>query len=730
MQTAQDSVTEVRKGACWFCYQNCGVEVTVRGNSIERLVGDVSHPASKGHLCPRNFAWNEFHSHPDRLNYPQKREGKRGEGKWKKISWNQAMDEIAQKLKELKDKYGPESVATSGGTNRTDDWARRRFFNLFGSPNTMRTHVICGMNGFMLESCIFGWGTSPDLFNTKLVVSWGHNLGISYMPMADKVWDAKERGAKLMTIDPRLTETSSKSDLWLQIRPGTDAALALAWINVIINEDLYDHQFVEKYTVGFDRLKDHVRQYTPKWAADVTSVPEDKVEESARLYATLKPACILWGVAADHLGRASTAFVHARAILRAITGNLDVEGGNTLLGPGKSFLTDSDLELNDRLSPDQRKKQLGSDRFRLNSWVGWELVSEQTRKYWGKEPSSEWTAFAHPPTVFNAIRTGQPYPVKALLVLANNPLLCYPNTKNTYEALTSENLELLTVMDYWLTPTAMLADYILPAASWVERPVLTTNVATNWFIANERPVQPSFERRTDFEFWRELGLRLGQQEYWPWKNLEEANLERIKGLGFDSYEKFVHERRIHADPQQYRRYEKQGFGTPSGKVELYSTMLERLGYPPMPVYEEPPESPRKLPIVARQFPLILINGNFMPFHHSELRQIRLLRDLAPDPLVEMNPDTARRLGIREGEWANIESKRGKIRMKVQYNIGLDPRVVFAQKGWWFPEKTDDNLRGVWDSNVNVLTESDPERCDIATGGWPYRALLCKVNKAT
>jgi anaerobic selenocysteine-containing dehydrogenase len=159
-------------------------------------------------------------------------------------------------------------------------------------------------------------------------------------------------------------------------------------------------------------------------------------------------------------------------------------------------------------------------------------------------------------------------------------------------------------------------------------------------------------------------------------------------------------------------------------------MLEKLGYPPMPVYEEPPESPRKLPIVARQYPLILINGNFMPFHHSELRQITLLRDFAPEPMVEMNPATAGRLGIREGDWANIESRRGKIKMKVQFNVGLDSKVVFAQKGWWFPERTDDNTRGVWESNVNVLTDSDPEKCDPVTGGWPYRALLCKVSKVT
>jgi anaerobic selenocysteine-containing dehydrogenase len=722
----------IRKSACWFCYQNCGLLVEVEGNQPISVEGDPNHPVNEGRRCPRNWAWKEFLYHPERVNYPYKRVGKRGENRWERISWDQALDEIAEKLREIKEKYGAEAVASTGGTNRTDEWPRRRFFNLFGSPNTGRIAPICGLNTYVIESAIYGWVTEPDFSNARTIVEWGHNPGVTYLPEARKVLDAKERGATLIVIDPRFTETASKADLWLQIRPGTDAALALAWINVIVNEGLYDKEFVEKYTYGFEKLKEHVQQYTPSWASKVTWVPEDKIVEAARTFATNKPSVIPWGTSLDHFGLASSPVVQARAILKAITGNLDVPGGNLLNGPCINFITDWELELNEKLPEEQRRKQIGSDRYKLFTWPGYEIISELQVKYWGKAMPSEWVCEAHVPSLWRAIITGKPYPIKALLVVANNPMVCFANTKLVYQALTSPNLELLVVMDYWFTPTALLADYVLPAAFWLERPVITSSFGTSsFFIASHRAIKPLYERRTDFEFWRELGVRLGQGEYWPWKTLEEANSYRISPLGYNDYDEFVEKVRVYAEPVKYRKYVEKGFATPTGKVELYSTILEKLGYDPLPTYREPPESPYSKPVLAKQYPLILTTGTIMPYHHSEGRQLKTLRRLVPDPTVEIHPTTAARIGVKEGDWVYVETRRGRVKVRAKLSKGIDPRVVFLVKGWWFPEDKAEEpyLRGVWKSNANILTEDDPDLCDPLCGGWIYRGLLCRVYKA-
>lgn len=700
---------------------------------IQRIEGDVLHPVNEGARCQRNYAWKEFIDHPQRVNYPLRRKSERSQDpKWERVSWSQALDEIAVRLGEIREKYGAEALASVGGTNRTDDWARRRFFNLYGSPNVSHIAPICGLNSFVVETAIYGWMAESDLLGSKAIVVWGHNPGVSYLPEARRILDARENGAKLVVVDPRFTETASKADIWLQLRPGSDAALALAWINVIIEEGLYDREFVEKYTFGFERLANHIRQYTPEWADEITWIPKGKIAEAARLYASSKPASLTWGVAPDHLGKNSSTTIFARAILRAITGNLDIQGGNSLVGPHPNLITDEELELNDFLPEEERRKQIGSDRFRLMSWPGYALLAEQARRYWGKAMPSEWTCQMHIPSLWRAIISGEPYRIAGLIVLASNPMVSYANTKMVHQALTSSNLELTVVMDYWMTPTSALADYVLPAASWLERPVMTTNLGTtNWFIASERSITPLYQRRTDFEFWRELGVRLGQTEHWPWRTLEEANQYRISNVWKESYDSFVKEVRINAAPHKFKQYVEKGFGTPSGKVELYCTVFEKLGYDPLPVYEEPLESPYSTPIVARAYPFILMTGSFMPYHHSEGHHIKLLRSMAPEPQLQIHPEAASKLGIKENDWVHVETKRGQVRMKATLTIVVDPRTVFVQKGWWFPEDSGGSigLYGVWKSNANVLTDDDPDKCDPMCGSWPYRALLCKVTKA-
>ena len=531
-------------------------------------------------------------------------------------------------------------------------------------------------------------------------------------------------------IDPRRTETTELADLWLQIRPGTDTALLMAMINVVIQEDLYDKEFVEKWCYGFDKLAARAREYPPERVAGITWLPAEKIREAARMFAMNRPGVSISGMGLEHQ-QYGLEGIQAELILAAILGYIDIEGGMYLPGPSKS-ITEREMELSDLLPPEQKNKQLGADRFKQIAWPGNDLFED--KRVWGKKCGRQRTiVLAHAPTMYRAILTGKPYPVKALITQASNPMVTQANVKIVYKAL--KNLELYVVCDYWVTPSAGVADYVLPIASWLERPYLSTGLAyDNWTICGEQAlpaIMPGeYEHWTDYEFCRGLGVRLGQEEYWPWKNLEEVYDYQLKPLGV-TFKDFMAKGGYDFPPNEYRKHEKVGFGTPTGKVELYSTILEKLGYDPLPSYEESFENPVSTPELAKEYPLMLITGGrFMPMYHSEKRQVDSLRSKHPHPLVQIHPETAARLEIGNGDWVWIETKRGRVRMKCKYFDGLDPRVVHAEHGWWFPELPGEEpwLFGVWESNINVVMDDDPDVCTKRGGGWPLKTALCKIYK--
>lgn len=733
---------QIKKTVCMWCHDHCKVAVHVRDGQLIKVEEDREHPRSAVlkptvRACPRARAAAEWFYHPDRLCYPLKRAQERGEGKWQKISWEQALDEIAQKLEEIKGRHGPEAIATSSGTYRTHDEYKGRFLSLLGSPNYIGQGQICwGINN-MVSSAITGMccnGITPRPGVTKCVFLIGTNPRQAERGSWHVILNAKNNGAKLIVADPRYTEPAQWADLWLQLRPGTDCALLMGMINIIINEGLYDKEFVEKWCYGFDKLADRARDYPLERVAEITWVPAEKIREAARMYATSKPA-----MSFNYMGLEQQANVvealHARFILPAITANIDIRGGDIGRPPTAQYMSESEVELDDRLSPEQKRKQLGADRFKLLSWAGYDLIQENVKRVWGRQLSRTHHSFAHAPTVFRAMLTDEPYPVKAMLTVANNPMVTLPNTKLVYRAL--KRLELYVVMDYWLTPSAELADYVLPGASWLERPCISTACDTAGFIAAGEAPMPAvkegeYERRTDYDFWRGLGIRLGQEEHWPWKTLEEAYDYRLAPLGYTLKDFVAKTGGYTSVGGGYQKYEKVGFATPTEKIELYSTILEKLGYDPLPRYQEPPESPISTPELAKEYPLILTTGGrFLPMYHSEHRQIDSLRKQHPEPIVQVNPQKAVELGIQDGDWIWIETPRGRVRQKCQYFKGIDPRVVHAQHGWWFPELPEEEpwLHGVWESNINVVTDDDPEHCNKISGGWPLRALLCKVYKA-
>jgi thiosulfate reductase/polysulfide reductase chain A len=732
---------QVRKTICMWCHDHCRVAVYVKDGQLIKVEEDKEHPRSKllkptVRACPRARSAADWFYHPDRLRYPLKRVGERGEGKWQVILWDQALDEIVERLEKIKRENGAEAIATSSGTYRTHDEYRRRFFNLLGSPNCIGQGHICWGVSNMVSAAISGLclnAVGPYAGLTKCMLLMGTNPRQGERGSWYVILKAKRKGAKLIVVDPRYSEAAQWADIWLQLRPGTDCALYMGMINIIIKERLYDEQFVEQWCHGFDELAERAQEYPPETVAEITWVPADKIREAARMYATSKPATSYNYMGVEQLANVVEA-IHARFVLPAITGNIDVRGGDLGRPPTPQYVSENQIELSDELAPEQRRKQLGADRFRLLSLAGYDLIQENVQRIWQRRMSQTHHAFAHAPTVFRAMLTGEPYPIKALITLASNPMVTMPNTKLVYRALKS--LELYVVVDFWLTPSAELADYVLPSASWLERPCIGTACDTANFVgAGVAPLAPvkegEYERRTDYEFWRGLGIRMGQEEFWPWENLEEAYDYRLAPLDY-SLDQFVVEKDAHASfPIEFKKHETVGFATPTGKFELYSTIFEKLGYDPLPRYCEPPESPAK-PELAKEYPLILITGSrFLPLYHSEHRQIDSLRKQHPEPIAQLNPAKATELDIEDGDWIWIETPRGRVRQRCSYFDGIDPGVIHAQHGWWFPELPGEEpwLHGVWESNINVVTSDDPEYCNRISGGWPLRAMLCKVYKA-
>jgi anaerobic selenocysteine-containing dehydrogenase len=728
---------ELKKVICMQCHNACRLAATVEGELLISVEPDESFPGMKSSYpitkgCPRRRNVIEYFYHPGRLSYPLKRAGARGENKWRQISWDDAFAEIGDKLKSIIRLSGPESIATTSGTGRTHDESRQRFFNLLGSPNHTGAGQICYGPFCVMSHVLFGWRLFPVVReNTKCILLWGGG-GPRYW---DVFWKAavksrKEKGTKIIVIDPRGIDTVKHADLWLQIRPGTDCALALGMINHIIEKELFDKAFVEKWCSGFKELRERATAFPLDEVSRVTWVPADKIRQAAEWYATLKPAVTNHGMGIEHLGNVIET-LHAHFILSALCGNVDEKGGDVFTTPYPGIIHEQAIAAHERLPEKQINKTLGMERFRLFSRKGFDFVQTHVRKVYGNEVfnRTSYEVFAHGPTIYRAILTGNPYPVRGMITLSSNPMVTAPNTKLVYQALKS--LDLYVVADFFMTPSAQLADYVLPATTYLERPWLWTY---SGIVGSERAlpksVEGKYDRRDDYDVWRGLGLRLGQGADWPWKTLEDLYDYRLAPIGV-TFKQFMEQGGFLSSPKEYRRYEKSGFATPTGKIELYSRTLEALGYDPLPQYAEPAESPYSRPDLAGEYPLILTTGGrHLPFYHSEHRQVPSMRKMHPAPIVQIHPETAEELGIQGGDWIWIESPRGRITQKCELFDGIDRRVVHVQHGWWYPEEegADPSLHGVWKSNCNVLTDDDPDVCNPISGGWPLRPLLCKVYR--
>jgi thiosulfate reductase/polysulfide reductase chain A len=413
---------EVKRSICTMCAVQCGVLAYVKDGKMVKIRGNPDNPVSRGYTCKRIASAIQWLYHPDQLQHPLKRAGRRGQGKWVRITYEEALDEIAHKLKELKEKYGPETVATAEGTLRyAEFWMRARFMNLYGSPNNFHPGVICACNREVLGLAIAGFrvcGRRSDLQRTRCVVIQAGNPRGFAPKLAQNMRLIKELEPgrlRVIAIDPRDTGiAAAETDIHLRIRPGTDAALMLAWLNIIINEELYDKDFVKKYTFGFDKLTERVREYPPERVAEITGIPVGTIVESARIFATSKPAVILGGVGTDQIGFNATRVEQAAACVMAITGNIDIPGGKSIpMYPGieiggKYPLRDSDMELSDKLPEEQKAKHIGGERFKLMGYSGYEAWAPAYKKTYGIPAPTMHTLSANEPMIYRGIINGDP----------------------------------------------------------------------------------------------------------------------------------------------------------------------------------------------------------------------------------------------------------------------------------------------------------------------------------
>lgn len=691
------------KSACRGCHGGCIHILTVEDGRVVNVRPDPDGPLNQGQACEKGMTIIEQMYHPDRLTQPMRRIGPRGSGQWEPISWDEALDTIAQKLIFYRDTYGPECISAITGTGRHMVPYLWRFTKALGTPNiTSAGALIClgprknaGFSTSGSYCCVDYYGeTKPEL-----LLVWGANPTVSGAD-GELQWHPRRclrEGSKMIVVDPQPTELAKRADLWLQLRPGTDAALALGILNVMIAEELYDQDFVENWCYGFEQLRERCRQYDPATVEDITWVPRKKIIEAARMIAASKPLGLEWGCAFEQSHNAVQA-CRAIYMIPALAGSYDVPGG---------FVESK------HMVPTKRE------------------LSVNTSKVINHFPYRNLKPYAHPHDVLNAIKTGLPYRIRTMLSFGNNALLSLPDSKHTHLCL--NELEFFVCTDVFMTPTAELADIVLPAALWPEVDcVFCMPEFSEHSILCQQRVARVGQCRSDEEIFIEILRRMGlsygaeTQEELMRRELEEmgAHIPELQGLSLDA----LRESGSYTPARSYYNYKSRGgFNTPSGKYELYSLELEQNGGSPLPFYKEPPVNPITRPDLTDEYPFILTTGGrSQQYFISNNRQIRSLRRQYPFPLVKMHPKAAESVGLKDGDWAYIETSRGRITQKVKLEEGMDERVINADFAWWYPEAGAPNYG--WDeSNANVLTVSHSGR-DEYMGSYQLRGLLCKIYK--
>ena len=717
--------TKTGYAVCSICDIGCQIRMEAKDGVLQRIKSHDS-PALAKNICYKGTAAPHIHNHADRIRVPLRRVGERGEDKWEEISYEQAMDEIAEKLKGIVAEYGPESWATStsGWNTQVTYGLDRRLMNLVGSPNWTSGVSLCAGNTAAVNRLTYGWFPFGDMGNTNCIVLLGHNpRKHSWTPIYNMIESARKRGAKTIVIDPRVSEQAESATMHLQIKAGTDAALLLGWTKVIIDEGLYDKDFVRDWCIGFDELSERVAEYPLERVAEITGVPAEQIAEAARMYAQADGAVIPWTPITDQQID-STSSIRLQSILRAITGNLDVVGGELFNGLRDDWVNESQLQMHDAISPEQRAKQAGYDKHPAYTYRTAEMLKPHMERVWGQGWVDQVMGchMANPSELFRMMANDDPYPVKAFFVLGNNALLSYPNQHQILRGMM--NQELIVTHEIFMTPTAMLSDYIIPGDVFSERNHISDSWAWNTRLTrNDAVADAPEEASSTFQFWTDLAHRMGHGEHFPWKTVEALHDHRLapSGRTFQEFQKSVI---MDVPVPQFRKYRKAGFATPSGKVELSSSILKDLGFDPLPYH-------RPAPAPSAEYPYLVFSGvREDPFFQTGQRNIGVLRRRQPAPEFFIHPEDAGREGLVDGEWARLQTEYGHVHAKIKLQPGMRRGHLRVPHGWWYPETRGNvDLAGAFVSSDAVLTSDTDELIDYEQGiphfrGYPGRIVAC------
>ena len=687
--------------ACRFCRAECGLLVHVRNDTIVRVEGDPDHPTSRGGLCVKARAIPELVEDPDRLRTPLRRVGERGSGRWEVVSWDAALDEIASRLLAIKERYGAEALAAYRGianSNVPQTPYFMRFMNAFGTPNLTSAFSVCVAPKAIAAMHTYGRNLWPvgDYQRARCILLFGSNPAVSFMHRYGSVMEdlraAVARGTYLVVIDPRRTETTAAASLHLQVRPGTDGALALGLLHVILRDRLEDEAFLRQHALGFDRLAAAAAAYPPARVEEITSVPARLVEEVAVRFATAKPACADRRQGVLHQTNA-TQTCRAIDALNVVTGNVDTAGGIVFTPP----VPIRDISLRESLPKERR----GFSRF---AWSDGAV------------------------TLPDAILSGRPYPIKAFVSFAGNPVLSWPNAAKVARAF--QALDFVVAIDLYLTETARLADVVLPATTFMERTDLNDSLRVplaplSYVHLRQQAVTPRHEARHEWRIIGELAARLGMGEHFPFKDAEALIDHVLEPAGLTARRL----REQHPSGLIYAeaapgRFRGEGFPTPSGKIELHSPALEAAGFDPVPTYREPVESPVSRPDLAAKYPLILTTGARVEATSGTwTHNLPRLRTLVAENWVEIHPETAGHLGIHHGVRVAVETPRGRIVLPAKVSDGVAPGVVAIPFGWGH-DAGGHLARSTPGANPNVLI--DDAAVDPIGGTPAYRSGLCRV----
>lgn len=686
----------IRTHCARFDHGGCGLKILVEDGKIVKVEPDPDDPFSSGYSCPKGMALPDRLNHPQRLTHPLMRKGSRGGGEWQTVSWDKALDCLTERFSTIRKNYGPESLAFAQGSPKGPEFFMMlRLANLLNTPNVGGTQHVCHMPREQMAMVTCGFFPVADFEGpARCILLWGSNPlntneeGV----LGAHLIRCLRQGAALIVVDPMRTEPARRADVWLQIRPGSDDFLALGFLHLLIEEKLFDADFVRDWTVGFEDLREALRPYTPERVAEATWIPREKLVEAARLYGKSRPALIHWGNAVEHTVNSSQT-CRSLVLLMALTGNLEAPGGN-LRAQAPRLKRLSEFLCLDQF-PDRGKKLLNRHfgimprLLTVPSWMLVRCISEQS-----------------------------PYPVRCLYTQGTNPLLSYAQSDQVFEALSK--LDFLAVADQVMTPTAAMADLVLPVATHPEyNDIGHYGLPHGYILARPKAVEPRGECRPDTEILNEWGKRLGFGEFF-WDNTAQI-LDEILAPSGITYEEFAQKGMLRGK-KRYHTYREKGFSTPSGKVELRSSLLEKWGYAPLP------SAQKASPTQSEAYPLLLTSAKPKFFFHSAYHHLDSLKIRHPYPKLVLHPETAHSLGILEGDAVRITTPAGEIVQQAHLFDGIDPRVVVADYGWWFPERDEKGLFDWKKSNINCLTSAEAAT-DPIMGTTQMRALPCRIEKA-